>query len=101
MKPNVLIYEPVGKELKLVAVEWLVPLTPETKKKPTLFGQQFMGPMEGHEPSIQQQFVNYDLHAWIFKPNPIGMFAATNPEVKCEGYEHALLEPPNKHVHGP
>jgi len=63
MKPNVLIYEPVGKELKLVAVEWLVPLTPETKKKPTLFGQQFMGPMEGHEPFIPQQFVNYDLHA--------------------------------------
>ena len=25
MKPNVLIYEPVGKELRLVAVEWLVP----------------------------------------------------------------------------
>ncbi|MGA7100297.1 MAG: hypothetical protein WB019_08520, partial [Pseudolabrys sp.] len=24
MKPNVLIYEPVGKELKLVEVEWLV-----------------------------------------------------------------------------
>src|SRR5262249_57357531 len=24
-KPNVLIYEPVGKELKLVAVEWLRP----------------------------------------------------------------------------
>ena len=60
-----------------------------------------MGPMEGHEPFIPQQFVNYDLHAWIFKPNPIGMFAATNPEVKCEGYEHALLEPPTKHVHGP
>ena len=31
MKPNVLIYEPVGKELKLVAVEWLVPLTADTK----------------------------------------------------------------------
>jgi hypothetical protein len=27
MKPNILIYEPVGKELRLVAVEWLVPLT--------------------------------------------------------------------------
>ena len=26
MKPNVLIYEPVGSDLKLVAVEWLVPL---------------------------------------------------------------------------
>ena len=32
MKPNVLIYEPVGKELRLVAVEWLVPLTAKTKK---------------------------------------------------------------------
>src|SRR4051812_47638229 len=29
MKPNVLVYEPVGKELKLVAVEWLVPVTPD------------------------------------------------------------------------
>src|SRR5689334_2586193 len=48
MKPNVLIYEPVGKELKLVAVEWLVPLTAETKERPSLFGQSFMGPMEGH-----------------------------------------------------
>src|ERR1043165_8322963 len=46
MKPNVLIYEPVGKNLRLVAVEWLVPLTPDTKEGPTLFGQKFMGPME-------------------------------------------------------
>lgn len=98
MKPNVLIYEPFG---KLVAVEWLVPLIAETKEKPTLLGQQFMGPMEGHDPFIPQQFVNCDLHAWIFKPYTIGMFAATNPEVKCDGYEHALLEPPTKHVHVP
>ena len=35
MKPNVLIYEPVGKNLRLVAVEWLVPLTPDTKEAPT------------------------------------------------------------------
>src|SRR5262249_48264922 len=46
MKPNVLIYEPVGKELKLVAAEWLVPLTPDTKERPSLFGEAFMGPME-------------------------------------------------------
>lgn len=72
MKPKVLIYEPVGEELKLVAVEWLIPLTPETKEAPVLFGQKFMGPMEGYEPLIPQQFVHYDLHAWIFaeKPNP-------------------------------
>src|SRR3954464_12137903 len=52
MKPNVLIYEPVGNQLKLVAVEWLVPYTSDSKEAPTLFGQTFMGPMEGHEPLI-------------------------------------------------
>src|ERR1044071_1719855 len=43
MKPNILIYEPVGKELRLVAVEWLVPLTVKTKKRPSLFGKPFDG----------------------------------------------------------
>src|SRR5262245_64277638 len=43
MKPNILIYEPVGKELQLVAVEWLVPLTAKTSKRPSLFGKPFDG----------------------------------------------------------
>ncbi len=101
MKPNVLIYEPVGKELKLVAVEWLVPLTPDTKERPALFGQPFMGPMEGHEPLIPKDFVHYDLHAWLFKSNPLGMFEPTNPDVTCKDSDFSLLEPPTKHVHGP
>jgi len=101
MKPNVLIYEPVGKELKLVAAEWLVPLTKDTKERPSLFGQSFMGPMEGHEPLIPKEYVHYDLHAWLLKNNPLGMFAPTNPDVNCEGYEYALLEKPTKMIHGP
>jgi hypothetical protein len=101
MKPNVLIYEPVGKTLKLVAVEWFVPLTPDLKERPTLFGQPFMGPMEGHEPLIPRAFVHYDLHAWLFKPNPRGMFAPTNPNVHCEGYDFSLLEKPTKMMPGP
>ena len=100
MHPNVLIYEPVGKTLKLVAVEWLVPLTPDTKEKPSIFGVPFMGPMEGHEPLIAREFVHYDLHMWL-KPNPYGMFAATNPKVSCKGYEHALLGKVTKMVDGP
>jgi len=100
MKPNVLIYEPVGKKLKLVAVEWLVPLTPDTKEAPKLFGQTFMGPMEGHEPLIPKEFVHYDLHAWLFKDNPLGMFAPTNPKVSCKGSGFALLEKPTKMIHG-
>jgi hypothetical protein len=101
MKPNVLIYEPVGKELKLVAIEWLVPLTPDTRERPSLFGEPFMGPMEGHEPLIPKDYVHYDLHMWLFKPNPLGLFAPTNPDVNCTDSDFALLETPTKHVHGP
>ena len=35
MKPKLLLYEPVGKELRLVGVEWLVPLT--AKKQEAAF----------------------------------------------------------------
>jgi hypothetical protein len=101
VKPNVLIYEPVGKKLKLVAVEWLVPLTADTKERPSLFGQPFMGPMEGHEPLIPKEYVHYDLHAWLFKNNRLGMFAPTNPDVNCKGYDFSLLEKPTKMMHGP
>jgi hypothetical protein len=101
MKPNVLIYEPAGKKLKLVAVEWLVPLTADTKERPSLFGQPFMGPMEGHEPLIPKEFVHYDLHAWLFKRNPLGMFAPTNPNVSCAGSDFSLLEKPTKMMAGP
>lgn len=101
LKPNVLIYEPVGKDLKLVAVEWLVPLTPDTKERPSLFGEPFMGPMEGHEPLIPKDYVHYDLHMWLFKPNPLGLFSATNPDVNCKDSDFALLETPTKHMHGP
>ena len=96
-KPNVLIYEPVGDKLELVAAEWLVPVT-VAKERPVLFGQPFQGPMEGHEPLIPQEFVHYDLHAWLFKDNPNGMFSPTNPDVTCEGYDFRLLEHPTKIV---
>ncbi|HEY1386644.1 MAG TPA: hypothetical protein VGF43_23670, partial [Dongiaceae bacterium] len=66
-----------------------------------LFGQPFMGPMEGHEPLIPKEFVHYDLHAWLFKDNPLGMFSPTNPDVSCEGYAFDLLEMPTKMVAQP
>ena len=96
-KPNVLIYEPHGKELTLVAAEWLVPLS-VAKTRPTVFGQPFQGPMEGHEPLIPKDFHHYDLHAWLYKDNPLGMFSPTNPNVSCKGYDHILLEKPTPMV---
>jgi len=101
MKPNVLIYEPKGKKLELVAVEWLVRWTPDTKERPSLFGRPFQGPMEGHEPLIPQAFVHYDLHVWLFKDNPLGMFAPTNPNVSCKNDGFSLLEKPTKMMPGP
>ena len=100
MKPNVLIYEPVDGKLELVAAEWLVPLA-AVKERPNLFGIPFQGPMEGHEPLIPQGFHHYDLHAWLFKDNPLGMFAPTNPDVSCEDYDFTLMEMPTKLVPGP
>ena len=98
LKPNVLIYEPMGKgKLKLVAAEWLVPLG-LAKVRPVLMGQEFQGPMEGHEPLIPQGFHHYDLHAWLFKDNPNGMFSPTNPDVSCEHAEFSLMEMPTKIV---
>ena len=100
LKPNVLVYEPVGGKLKLVGAEWLVPLA-AAKGRPSLLGQPFQGPMEGHEPLIPKEFLHYDLHAWVFKDNPLGMFSATNPDVSCEGADFSLLEKPTKLVPEP
>jgi hypothetical protein len=97
LKPNVLMYEPVGGELKLVGAEWLVPIQAATER-PTLFGQEFQGPMEGHYPLIHREFAHYDLHVW-FKDNPHGVFSPTNPNVSCEEAEFPLLEQGTKMVH--
>jgi hypothetical protein len=85
LKPQLLVYEPEGDKLRLVAAEWLIPLSTGIKTRPTLFGQPFDGPMEGHEPLIPAELHHYDLHVWLFKENPDGMFKATNKTVSCAG----------------
>ncbi|WP_405862787.1 hypothetical protein OG407_30130 [Streptomyces sp. NBC_01515] len=58
---------------KLVAVEWVVKDTGQATA-PTLFGQTFQ----------KDQLPGYfTLHAWLYKPNSAGLFAAWNPEVIC------------------
>ena len=47
---------------------------------PSLFGQTFQGPMPGHVPGMPW---HYDLHVWIWNPNPAGMFAQWNPAISC------------------
>jgi len=92
-KPQVLIYEPDGTKLKLVAAEWFVPAAAVTgDKSPAIFGQTLAGPMAGHEPIMPAALRHYDLHVWLWKDNPKGMFTSTNAAVKCDPkapYTHA------------
>jgi hypothetical protein len=90
MKPPILLYEPdASGKLRLTGAEWFVPLA-IAKERPRLFNQDLLGPMEGHEPLMPAELAHYDLHVWLFKNNPEGMFAPTNPAVKCTGYSYAL-----------
>jgi hypothetical protein len=82
-KPQVLIYEPVGDELVLTAAEWLMPVAVAGGKAPTIFGQTLAGPMDGHEPIMPASLTHYDLHVWLWKTNPRGVFTSTNAAVKC------------------
>ena len=76
-------------KLRLAGAEWFVPLA-IVKERPRLFNQDLQGPMEGHEPVMPAELAHYDLHVWLFKNNPDGMFAPTNPAVQCTGYSYAL-----------
>lgn len=91
-KPQVLIYEPDGDKLRLVAAEWFVPLATGVKERPVLWGQPFDGPMMGHPPLLPMELTHYDLHVWLYKPNPHGVFAPTNPAVTCAGNPYRLVE---------
>ena len=92
MRPQLLLYEPQGGKLRLVGAEWFVPLATGIKERPTLFGRPFDGPMEGHEPLLPKALHHYDLHVWLWKANPTGLFSPTNPTVSCNGYEYSLAE---------
>jgi len=84
-KPQVLIYEPDAKgKLVLAAAEWLMPVPLAAGKAPAIFGQTLVGPMPGHEPIMPAELVHYDLHVWLWKDNPRGMFVSTNKALKCD-----------------
>ncbi len=94
-EPQVLIYEPDGDELRLVAAEWFVPVEVAGPDRPAIFGRELEGPMEGHKPLMPEGFHHYDLHVWLWKANPAGVFSPTNPELACpeNGYSFAESAP--------
>ena len=80
LRPEGLVYEslPNGR-LHLVAVEWVVPAAAwhaaGNDDPPSILGEE-MGILN---PALGW----YILHAWVWKPNPAGMFENWNPNVVC------------------
>lgn len=92
MRPEVLIYERAEDgSLQLAAAEWFVPLE-ASPAAPVLFGREMDGPMEGHQPLMPAGFHHWDLHVWLWKDNPAGMFVPTNPSLTCPGDEYRIHE---------
>ena len=84
-RPEVLVYQPGSDgKLSLGAVEYFQPDADQdldtNDDRPSMFGVPFDGPMLGHEPGMPK---HYDLHVWLYKHNPAGIFAAWNPAVRC------------------
>ena len=78
LKPEAMVYAPrPNGKLSLGAVEYIVPAAgwdAVHSKPPTLFGHVF---------GLDQSLGVYELHAWIWKHNPSGMFFEWNPKVTC------------------
>ena len=72
-KPEAMVYQVDESQLRLVAVEYLVPIADWTEDHPPrLFGRHF---------HPNEELGVYVLHAWIFKRNPAGLFTDYNPNV--------------------
>jgi hypothetical protein len=75
--PDALIYEPskIGQPT-LVGVEFAIPYSMWNDATPP----QFLGATFQPE----DEFGVFALHAWVWRRNPNGMFAETNPRVSCD-----------------
>lgn len=60
-----------------LGVKWYVPAE-DRETPPTLFGKEFVGPLEGDSKLIP---THYALHAWLFRENPDGLFATYNSAI--------------------
>jgi hypothetical protein len=82
LEPEILLYEPQSNgRLRLVALEYAVPFfawesgDPEVDDPPQLFGRDMNRADERGQ---------WELHVWLWKHNPSGLFEDWNPNVTCE-----------------
>jgi hypothetical protein len=74
-EPEALLHAPrPDGSLRLVAVEYLVPLN-ASEDAPRLFGREM---------KADEAQGDWLLHVWVWEHNPAGMFADWNPRVTCD-----------------
>jgi len=81
-EPEAVLYEqqPSGR-MRLVAIEYVIPASAWTASEPpTFLGQTFK-----YKTTVGPHDVDpyYELHVWLWKNNPSGVFADWNPRVSC------------------
>ena len=86
-RPEAVMFEPKpGGGSRLVGVEWVVFKSAweaaGNTGVPSLFGRQLTLVPEGNRYGIP---AFYEIHAWIWKPNPAGTYEDWNPRVSCRG----------------
>lgn len=105
LTPAVLIYEPQADgSLELVAVENLTFMeaweAAGNEGKPTFLGVEFdMMVDDPATPDVDEAHhfePHYDLHVWLYRDNPNGMYTQFNPAVSCE---HHVAEGEAAHGH--
>jgi hypothetical protein len=103
LKPAVLLYEPQADgSMELVAVENLVFQkswhAAGNKAPPSFHGVTYNAMADDPATPLDEAHKfepHYDLHAWIYRENPKGVFVSFNPAVNCTHHKgHQMPMPP-------
>ena len=97
-KPAILIYEPQPDgSLQLVAVENLVFRLAWSEaghsQPPSFRGVSYNLMQDDPKTKVDEAHMfepHYDLHVWVFRDNPNGMFAQYNPNVSCSAHRPTM-----------
>ena len=95
LQPAILIYEPMEDgSLALVAVENLVFQegwhAAGNETRPDFMGYEYFGMVDNPVTKADEAHkfeAHYDLHMWLYKANPHGLFTPFNPAVSCKYHE--------------
>ncbi len=82
LQPEALVYEPqTDGSMALVAVEYVqIAATWTGGTAPSVFGKSLVFTPSPNEFGLPDF---YELHVWLWRPNPSGMFEEWNPAVHC------------------